>query len=616
MRNLLIVLMLLSVMKDVSGQTFTFAFLSDTHIGSLTAEEDLRRTVRNINADPSIAFVVITGDITEFGSDDELKLAKLILDSLNKPWYIIPGNHDSNWSESGSNSFKKIFGAETFSFTHNGYLFLGTASGPNMRMSPGQVPREHILWLDSMLVNMKNPAMPVIFLNHYPQDSSLNNWYEVTDLLKTKNTQLILCGHGHSNRKLNFEGIPAVMGRSNLRARREVGGFNIVTITADSAAFQERNPLTNEQRRWTGLKLERQDYATSNRQYWRPSYAINKSYPHVTLKWQYKDNSDIGSGTAATKELIIGTNTNGNIFALSQSTGKKIWQFTTGGKIYSTPAIEGNRVVAASTDNFIYCVNALNGKLIWKFETSKPVVANALIRNGTVFIGASDGIFRAIELSNGKLKWQFNEVRDFVVTRPLFFQDKIYFGSWGKEFYALDATTGMLVWKWSNGSASRMLSPAAVYPVAVNNRIFLVAPDRYMTALDASSGNIIWRRLDPALRVRESMGIAEDNQFVYAKTMDGFVIGIDPKADSMKIIWRAETQLGYELAPTALQEKDGVVYVPSDDGLVTAVRKTDGTILWKHKVSNSLVTNILPLGKNTLIVTTMDGKVSCLQFKS
>ena len=608
------IISLLFAGMTVSAQTFTFALLSDTHIGSNTAEEDLRRTIRNINADPSIVFVVITGDITEFGSDDELRLAKQLLDSLNKPWYIIPGNHDSNWSESGSNSFKKIFGAETFSFTHNNFLFLGTASGPNMRMSPGQVPREHIVWLDSILTHMQNPGMPVIFLNHYPQDSSLNNWYEVTNRLKTKNTQLILCGHGHRNRNLNFEGIPAVMGRSNLRAGKEAGGFNVVTITGDSAVFQERNPLTNEQRRWTAVQLEKIDFSQDEKKYWRPSFALNERYPEVKVRWQYEDNSDIGSGTAATKKLIVGTNTSGTIFALRRSSGKKVWEYHTGGKIFATPSIEGNHVVAASTDNFNYCVNASTGKLIWKFETTKPVVANAIIEDGTVFIGASDGIFRAIDLRNGQLKWQFSGVRDFVVTKPLFYQQKIYFGSWGTEFYALDAATGNLVWKWSNGSASRMLSPAAVYPVAVNNRVFIVAPDRYMTALDATTGRVMWRKLDPALRVRESMGVAEDNRFVYAKTMDGFVIGVDPLADSMRVIWRADTQLGYELAPTALVEKEGIVYVPSDDGVVTAVSKADGSIVWKHKISNSLVTNILPLGKRTVVVTTMDGKVSCLVF--
>ena len=110
-----------------------------------------RRTVDDINANDSLAFVIISGDVTEFGSDKELLLAKKILDGLNKPWYIVPGNHDTKWSESGGNSFRRVFGSEVFAFRHNGYLFIGTNSGPNMRMGPGQMPRENIVWLDSVL---------------------------------------------------------------------------------------------------------------------------------------------------------------------------------------------------------------------------------------------------------------------------------------------------------------------------------------------------------------------------------------------------------------------------------------------------------------------------------
>src|SRR5688572_3928643 len=109
--------------QDVS---ITFVHLSDTHIGSGSGPADLRRTVKDINENAAIQFVVISGDITEFGSDEEIQLAKQILDSLNKPWHIVPGNHDSNWSENGSNTFKKVFGNETFSFKAGGYLFLGT----------------------------------------------------------------------------------------------------------------------------------------------------------------------------------------------------------------------------------------------------------------------------------------------------------------------------------------------------------------------------------------------------------------------------------------------------------------------------------------------------------
>src|SRR3954466_11733517 len=108
------------------AQTFRFAFLSDTHIGVKGADEDLRQSVADINADTSLKFVLITGDITELGTDEELLLAKEILSGLNKPVYIQTGNHDGNWSPSGGRAFTAVFGPGRFAFTYNGYLFLGT----------------------------------------------------------------------------------------------------------------------------------------------------------------------------------------------------------------------------------------------------------------------------------------------------------------------------------------------------------------------------------------------------------------------------------------------------------------------------------------------------------
>ena len=610
---ILFIILLFTLSLSYSQSEFKFAHVSDTHIGSNNADEDLRRTVHNINNDSTLKFVFLSGDITDFGSDSEFHIAKRILDSLNKPWYIIPGNHDANWSESGTNSFKKIFGAETFKFMYGGYMFIGTVCGPNMRMSPGQVSRENIVWLNSTLINLKDKNIPIIYVNHYPQDSSLNNWYEIIDLLKKRNTQLILCGHGHSNHVLNFEGIPGIMGRSNLRAKNPVGGYNIVTIKDGAITYEERNPVTNEQKQWAQVKLFKHDFAADNTHYFRPSYAVNKTYKNVKTVWQFNDNSDIGSGVALTKNLVIASNSNGLIYALDLKTGKKVWTYLTKGKIYSTPAVENNLVVVASTDDNIYCLNGNNGKLVWKFETQKPIVANPLIKNETVFIGSSDNHFRALNLQTGKLKWDFDGVKGFVVTKPLFYKDKIYFGSWGTEFYALNAESGAVVWKWNNGSANRMFSPAACYPVATDGKIFIVAPDRYMTVLDAENGNVRWRKNDPKNRVRESIGLSVDSSLVYAKTMEGELIGISTSLPDLQITWKSNTGLNYEIAPTAIVEYQNIIYVPSNSGLVIAVNR-DGSILWKHKISNSLITNITPVSKNKVIATTMDGKVSCLKF--
>ncbi|WP_276502227.1 outer membrane protein assembly factor BamB family protein [Terrimonas pollutisoli] len=590
-----------------------FVHLSDTHIGSNTGAEDLRRTVKDINENPTIQFVVISGDITEFGSDEEIKLAKQILDSLNKPWHIVPGNHDSNWSESGSNTFKRIFGSETFSFKAGPYLFLGTHSGPNMRMSPGQIPRENIVWLDSIL-KATDDNTPVIFVNHYPQDSSLNNWFEAIDRLKQKNIQLILCGHGHANRQLNFEAIPTVMGRSNLRAKKEIGGYNIVTIKNNIVSYQERTPGVETKSAWATVEIKNLDFRNSTVSYYRPSYEINKSFPGVKEKWTYQDNSDIGSGTATNGNLVFVTNTNGEVVALNKKNGKPVWRFLTQGKIYAMPAVNDNIVVTASSDNFIYALDAKKGKLIWKVQAEKAVLGNPLIRDGVVYIGASDGHFRAIGLKDGRLHWDFNEVKGFVVTRPLIYNQHIYFGCWNNDFYCLDITSGKLRWKWNNGSSGRMLSPAACFPVATGNRVFIVAPDRYMTSLDANTGNVIWRKQMPDLRVRESMGLSKDSSLVFVKTMDGNVYGISTSANEMSPVWKSDVSLGYEISPTAIVENNNIVFVPTQSGVAVALDRKSGTVLWKHKISNGLITNLLPVTKSQLLVTTMDGKVSLLKF--
>ncbi len=61
-------------------------------------------------------------------------------------------------------------------------------------------------------------------------------------------------------------------------------------------------------------------------------------------------------------------------------------------------------------------------------------------------------------------------VRNFVETKPLVFGGKVYFGSWGNDFYALDAATGKRIWTWNSGASNRMFSPAACWPVASGNK--------------------------------------------------------------------------------------------------------------------------------------------------
>jgi outer membrane protein assembly factor BamB len=212
-----------------------------------------------------------------------------------------------------------------------------------------------------------------------------------------------------------------------------------------------------------------------------------------------------------------------------------------------------------------------------------------------------------LDLKTGKLNWQFNGVTNFVETRPLVYQDQVYFGSWGNTFYALDKKTGSLKWKREKYT-NRMLSPAAVWPVAANGKLFIVAPDRHMTALDAQTGSEIWDSGEYSCR--ESIGISGDGELVYIKNMtEGNVDAFYTQPDEQELAWECRAELEYEIAPSPITEQGNMVFVPTTNGVVCAIDKQTHQVAWKHKVSNALVNMILPIDESCILVTTLDGKV-------
>lgn len=607
--SLLLVMLLMGQSKV---EPFKFALIADTHIGNHNNDEDLQRTVNDINNNMhEIEFVIVAGDVTEFGSDEEITIAKNLLDQLNVPTYVIPGNHDSNWSESGTNSFLKIFGTETFGFEHNGYKFFGLPSGPNMRMSPGQIPREGITWFKQQLEETDTDT-PIIFVNHYPMNDDLNNWFEVMDALKPYNIKLMLCGHGHRNKKLNFEGINAAMGRSNLRAGEEFGGYNVVTINQDSIIFQERNLSDQTYAPWLS-------YSTAGRPQWeenppRPDYSINTNHPNVKEIWAVQEDGDMGGGMALTQDYLIYTTTQGEIKTRNAITGEELWSFTTNGKIYSTPTVCEDKVWVSSTDNNLYGLELESGKPQLTLPHDRSIVASPVCHQNLVIVPGTDGKCTSWNRTNGEQVWQFNQIENFTLTRPQIKDGIMFFGSWGNEFYAINTATGNLKWKWNNGHSNRMLSPAQVVPVITHNKVFLASPDRYMTVLDEETGAVIWRHNDSENRVRESIGVSEDGNTVYAKTMDGDIIAIDATLNERKIKWISSGEdMGYELAPTPIVEKNGVVYAPTDKGLIYAYNAQNGNFLWKYRIASGLINMILPTDTNELYVSSMDGMLMKLK---
>jgi len=610
MKKIIILIFLLNFYS--LAQQFKFAWLTDIHVGYPTAAEDLQRSVRDINNFNDVDFTIISGDITATGTFRELSLAKSILDSLNKPYYIIPGNHDTKWSESGCTDFIKLWGEDRFVFQKDSILFIGLHEGPRMRMADGYFAPEDLRWFDYIVDKIKNPNQQIIFITHYPLNEETANWYEMLDRLKKLNTQVVLFGHGHVNKYYDFEGIPGIMDRSNLREKNDLGGYNLVELKNDSMYFFERLSEKVTKPFWAAIELHKikKEFSNSANEIIRPDYSINQKYSFVKTDWQFDTGFTIGSSAAICDSNLFVGDASRTFYSLSINNGSVNWKYKTGDAIYSTPAIKDTYVVFGCADSSIYCLNTNDGAQIWKYKTDAAVLGCPIIKDYTVFIGGSDGNFRAIDIKTGKLIWQYSGLDGFVETRPAIYDDKILFGAWDQNFYCLDANTEELIWKWKGDKEGTFYSPAACWPVVSEGIVFFAAPDRKLTAIDIDSGKELWRT--GKYKIRETVGLSEDGEMLFARTMNDTILALPVSDKLTEPIWVTNCGFGYDISSAQIVEKYGIVFYPTKNGMIYALDTKTGKIIWQHKISNGYVNTITPISRNKIITTDFDGKIKLI----
>lgn len=592
---------------------FSFALLTDVHVSNTNPQplEDLQRSVADINAMPDVDFVIVSGDLTESGDRRALETVKGELDKLRVPYYATSGNHETTWSESGVMDFSRVFGSNRFAFTYDNTFFIGFNSGPVIRMADGHVAPQDIAWLQSKLDSVANQGdNKIIVVTHYPlQNGDVDNWFDVTDVLRRYNVQCIIGGHYHRNLLFDCDGIPDVINRSNLRGNDSINGYSWITVT-DSIRVSEKR-IGQAPVQWLSLPFGQKHYGAPDPAL-RPDYSVNEQYRQVREVWSCQLTGGIYSTPVSDGHTLYIGDDIGTMYALDARTGKTEWTFATGMRIVGSPAVEDGIVVFGSTNDTIYGLRVTDGKPLWRVPTGQAVMGAATIHKGVAYIGSGDGYMRAIDIHAGEVKWAFGGLGNYVLTRPLVYRDKLYFGCWDTYFYALNLNDGSLVWRWTNGKSNEKLSPASVWPVASDGKIFITAPDRFWTCLDAETGAQIWRTNQ--YKVRETVGLSEDGKTVYSKCMWDDIVALDAMAREPQEKWVVNAGFGYEHDPCMPLEKGGTLWVGTKNGLLIGMDAKTGRVMWRHKIGNSILNTVLPLSGKECIVTSSEGTITRIKF--
>lgn len=202
------------------------AHISDLHIRprgalaygvsetNLFAEHAIHALLRLV---PRPDCVLVTGDLTDCGLDEEYDIARELFARLPMPVYAVPGNHDRR------EPFRRAFGTAGY-LPETAYLNFAASCGPVRIIgldslvagaSHGELAPETVDFLETALAT--SPTTPtLVMLHHPPFDTGIGHMDQARLLtgagdlerVVSRNAQVkrILCGHVHRSIQTIFGG--------------------------------------------------------------------------------------------------------------------------------------------------------------------------------------------------------------------------------------------------------------------------------------------------------------------------------------------------------------------------------------------------------------------------
>ncbi len=309
--------------------------------------------------------------------------------------------------------------------------------------------------------------------------------------------------------------------------------------------------------------------------------------------------------------VYVGAN-DGKLRALKTKTGKELWAVDTGAEILAEPLVDGGKVYTANGMGVVSAYSTA-GKKVWSFTAGDAVYSSPVMADGKVVFGCNDGWLYALDAATGKLAWVNKDGTYAVESKPCVWNGKFYYGAWDQYIRCVNAKDGKLVWQQiCEGSrvakgAKRYYSPADAMPVVVDGKLMMADRNMMLSILNAETG-------EPAGSMKgvSATGVSEDGKFAYLRKLNGDVTKID---SSGKELWSVRAHVG--AIPTAPTEKNGVVYVSSGKGTVSAIAAEDGKILWQYQASPQffVMCSVACDGENAYL-TAFDGSLTAIKCRA
>jgi outer membrane protein assembly factor BamB len=256
------------------------------------------------------------------------------------------------------------------------------------------------------------------------------------------------------------------------------------------------------------------------------SYKISGDYPisgrkikakPIKIVWR-KDYGDLYATPIYFKDLIYApffkhensSKTSYEFISMNASQGEILWRLNldspefvdskegTGG--VTKAIVTDEKVFFGMRNGIICCIEQKTGKLVWKYNSGKGIDAPISLYRNTIYFGSDDCHFFALSADDGSLIWksklfieQDKTNPEWIISKPLFWNERVLFTTWDSSLYCLNAKDGKLLWKISElGAMGTYFSHENRYPVVHEDVIYIPHEIGWLIGINLNHKGIVW----------------------------------------------------------------------------------------------------------------------------
>lgn len=606
-------LFLLFISGTANSQNNKFAWVTNPLVGSNESDTSLINIVQDINLYSDINFVIISGNLTAHGYNTEITKLSAILNKLKLPYYTLPGENDLRWSRNAGIDIQLLHDGGKFFFNRNNTQFIGLKDVNLWQGGNGHFSPEEISWLSDSLRNFV-PNSDVFVFSYFPFGLKTDNWYKITNLLTNQNFSVLFAASEKSKTVTNKNGLTTITGMPVVEDK--TWNYNVVENKNDSLVIENvKNGIRSP---WIKIKknpavfpkidsLQFVDLARTEQ--------AGFTLPNYKLLWQKDINKSTTSNILVSEKNIFAATDNGNVICYDSS-GNELWIYESGDKIVGRPVREGNFLAVATVQGDLISLDIKTGEVLQVIGIGdnlvSPLSKVKVEYNGEettgIIAGSSTGKIYCYDIHTFELIWENDSPHGVLLSGPLIFNHRIFWGSQDGFIYSIDDRTGSLYWKWQAGN-DFYTAPSMSPIVSDGQNIYTVTPDKFVSKIDMLLGITRWRKDYGAW---SSIAISNDKNTLIVKSISNDVYFIS--VSNGKNIRGIKTDFGFDLSSNNPVEWNNNYLFGTENGTVYLI---DEKYRWKKLffMGNSTLHSIQKMSDNVFVISNYDGRIIAFELQ-